>query len=81
MKMFWKKNSIDKRVRLISEQLKGIYGEASLDLYYDDYSNPAPYVAKAHSVLARFSAYHGRAKDFHGALDAIEEWFKLKSTR
>ena len=81
MLFFKKKKSIDERVRIITERLKKKYTEASLDLYYDNYSKPAPYVAKAHSAIHTFSAFHGRAKDFHGALDAIEKWFDLPRTR
>ena len=58
-------------------KLKKKYGEASLDLYYNNYDDNNPFVAKVHSAINACNVYHGRAKDFGHALDLVEIYYGL----
>lgn len=71
------KNTLDERVKEITLKLKKKYGEASLDLYYNNYDDDNPFVAKVHSVINACNIYHGRAKDFGHALDLVEMYYGL----
>lgn len=72
-----KEKTIEERVKEITLKLKKKYGEASLDLYYNNLDQNNPFVAKVHSAIDACPVYHGRALDFDNALNLIEVYYGL----
>lgn len=69
--------TIDERVKAITLALKEKLGEASLDLYYDNYGDDTPFVVKVHSALDKSLNFHARGDCFDKALDLVVEKFDI----
>ena len=73
------RQTLEERMKFLLALLKEVFGEASLDLYYNDLDAENPCVAKVHSAVDPKLVFHGRADDFHKALDKVQDWINTPS--